>query len=538
MNKLRKAVAVATAAATLIGTAALAAADDVDISTANETAAPGTTAVGSVHLDIQDGGNDVSGCNATSGAPVTVSFDSSNTAVADDPASVQLTGCGESNAASFSVAVKLSAVHETHTFITVASATGGQQNVSEVQGSKVVIRNSEFKLPSAQLKVTVDADADDDGDLDNADNCPSIANPDQLNTDGDALGDACDPDDDNDGVNDGSDNCPLVSNSDQADTDGDQIGDACDEAPPANQAPVVQTAALDANGNEGSALTTSGAFSDPDGDPLTITKLSGVGSVTDNEDGTWSWTYTPNDNLSGTVVVEAVDDGGLSVQDSFDWASSNVDPTVGTVAVTATGACSVSVSAAFSDPGSADTHSSSIDWGDDSTDSDTDPDPSPVEGSHTYTTAGTKTVTVTVTDDDGGVDDNTGSFATLLSVGSFGAPINTGSGPRSVFKLGSTIPVKVVLKDCAGEVVSTASPVVNLQKVDSVPDGSVNEAQITEAPTNGKVMRWDGTQYIYNLSTKNSQFSATGGALAVGTYKLWVGGPGIYAGTPAYFDLK
>ena len=36
---------------------------------------------------------------------------------------------------------------------------------------------------------------------DNADNCPA-QQPDQLNTDGDAEGDACDSDDDNDGFSD------------------------------------------------------------------------------------------------------------------------------------------------------------------------------------------------------------------------------------------------------------------------------------------------------------------------------------------------
>ena len=71
-------------------------------------------------------------------------------------------------------------------------------------------------------------DSDVDGIADGCDNCRSASNPDQTDTDGDGLGDACDPDDDNDGYPDSKDNCPLVNSADQTDTDGDGLGNPCD----------------------------------------------------------------------------------------------------------------------------------------------------------------------------------------------------------------------------------------------------------------------------------------------------------------------
>jgi hypothetical protein len=92
-------------------------------------------------------------------------------------------------------------------------------------------------------------DADCDGVLDAVDNCPTVYNPDQLNSDGgrrpngsripdewasnpsqDKMGDACDPDDDNDGLPDileSDGHCPyrLVG-----DSDGDAVLDGFEVA--------------------------------------------------------------------------------------------------------------------------------------------------------------------------------------------------------------------------------------------------------------------------------------------------------------------
>src|SRR5579864_6352400 len=58
-------------------------------------------------------------------------------------------------------------------------------------------------------------DMDGDGIPDAQDNCPFVANRDQLDTDADGVGDACD-------------NCPTIANPTQLDTNGNGVGDVCD----------------------------------------------------------------------------------------------------------------------------------------------------------------------------------------------------------------------------------------------------------------------------------------------------------------------
>jgi hypothetical protein len=74
-----------------------------------------------------------------------------------------------------------------------------------------------------------------------ADNCPSVANAAQADSDSDAVGDACDRcpvdfdadqrDTDGDGPGDACDNCPETSNAPQGDADTDGVGDVCDNCP-------------------------------------------------------------------------------------------------------------------------------------------------------------------------------------------------------------------------------------------------------------------------------------------------------------------
>ncbi len=73
-------------------------------------------------------------------------------------------------------------------------------------------------------------DGDGDGVTDSEDNCPATYNPDQEDLDEDGVGDLCDEDADGDDVPDTADNCLLLANPDQADEDGDGVGDACEDA--------------------------------------------------------------------------------------------------------------------------------------------------------------------------------------------------------------------------------------------------------------------------------------------------------------------
>lgn len=108
-------------------------------------------------------------------------------------------------------------------------------------------------------------------------------------------------------------------------------------------------------------------------------------------------------------------DGGISTYNT-SVTILNVPPTVGAISAPAGPVMvgtQVHVSAPFTDPGIADTHTSSWDWGDGSVTPGT-AHSYVATGSHVYTRAGIFTIVVTVTDDDG--DSGSATFEYLISV--------------------------------------------------------------------------------------------------------------------------
>jgi gliding motility-associated-like protein len=119
---------------------------------------------------------------------------------------------------------------------TVGEVINGKIVINGVGSTKITAIQPANRLYTQGMISTVffvgDTDLDSDGIGDSYDNCPGFANPDQLDTDGDSLGNLCDLDDDNDNWTDeiegvcGSD--PLDIDSYPSDNDYDGKADCID----------------------------------------------------------------------------------------------------------------------------------------------------------------------------------------------------------------------------------------------------------------------------------------------------------------------
>ena len=340
----------------------------------------------------------------------------------------------------------------------------------------------------------------------------------------------------------------------------DDLGVDCDtvDVTVNNVDPETDAGVAGAAINEGSTWTGSGSFTDPGADTWTATVNYGDGSGVQalalvGKTFSLSHLYADDDADDTYTVTVCVTDDDLGVDcDTVDVTVNNVKPdtTLGTISGTGGTAClsgnSITLNFSSTDPaGANDVYSYSVNWGDGSPNTTGSGGASPAGGlSHTYGAGGPFVIVVTVNDDDPGVGVPTTapSFSFLYISTGIQQPIN-GTGTRSSFKIGSTIPVKLNFVDCSGNLVSGLTLTVGLMKLDSNADPA-NETVPASVPDVGQTMRANGPGgYIYNLSTKRSQLCSglapctSGGDLTAGSYRLTITGALINP-VVAYFDAK
>jgi hypothetical protein len=198
--------------------------------------------------------------------------------------------------------------------------------------------------------------------------------------------------------------------------------------------PPTSNAGADKAGTEGSPISLDGTVTnEPGTDTVTQTWSYALGAGTDagmicsfGSATAVDTTITCTDDGTVTVKLTVSDGVNPAVEDTATLTIANANPTVsitspadgGTVNVGAT----VNLTAARGDPGSNDSHTCSIDWGDGTITTGT-LTATTCTGSHAYAATGVPMIRVTITDDDGG-----SAFDEIMLVVAEGGTKVTGGG--------------------------------------------------------------------------------------------------------------
>ena len=146
-----------------------------------------------------------------------------------------------------------------------------------------------------------------------------------------------------------------------------------------------------------------------------------------------------------------------------------------------------------------------------------DPSPTVTNDAPAFFPPGTTIVNWTAIDASGNIVHATTTVTASYNFIGVLQPIN--SDGSSLFKLGSTIPVKFQLRDYNGNLITNVSEVAKIfvLKVSNTPIGTIIEDPFgelgisTSAATTGNLFRPADDQYIFNLATKT---------LSAGTYQI------------------
>ena len=269
--------------------------------------------------------------------------------------------------------------------------------------------------------------------------------------------------------------------------------------PATNAAPVANGQSLPLDQDSSSAITLTG--SDPDGDTLTYAVVSGP------THGTLSGaapdlTYTPNPGFVGgdSFTFKVTDPYGasstatvtLTVKDKTPPVITTPGDLIATAASTAGAVVTFNVTATDNVDGSVPVLCN------------------PPSGS--LFAPGKTTVTCTASDQAGNTA--TATFLVWVQYAWSGVfqPINTDGS--SVFKAGSTVPVKFALTGASASITNLQAT-LTYARISNGDPGPVNEAASTSAATSGNLFRYDASsgQYIFNWSTKG---------LTSGKYRLYI----------------